>query len=121
MATLTATLKLGSNDATSDILSIKADDSLTVEAPIAGPSRTTVETASATNILTSAVNTSKAYVYVKNLDATNFVELKTDAGDVLIELGPGEFSFFPVQGGVGLEAQADTAACEIEYGYWTTS
>jgi len=119
MATLTAILKLTSTDATTDSLSLSVSDSLSVEAPLSGPSRLSVGTSSAVNILTSGGNTAKTYVYAKNLDATNFVELKDDSGNTLIELGPGEICFLPVQGGAGLEAQADTAACEIEYGFWT--
>lgn len=119
MATLTAILKLTSTDATTDSLSLSVSDSLSIVAPLSGPSRSSIGTASATNILTSGGNTDKTYVYAKNLDITNFIELKDDSGNVLIELGPGEFCFFPVQGGAGLEAQADTAACEMEYGFWT--
>jgi len=119
MATLTAILKLTSTDATTDSLSLSVSDSLSVEAPLSGPSRLSVGTSSAVNILTSGGNTAKTYVYAKNLDATNFVELKDDSGNTLIELGPGEICFLPVQGGAGLEAQSDTAACEIEYGFWT--
>jgi len=33
-------------------------------------------------------------------------------------LSPGEFCFFPVNDGNGLEARADTASCVLEYAYW---
>jgi hypothetical protein len=121
MSTLTVTLKLVSNNSTTDPLNFGEADTLTVTSPISALSRDNITTAAAKNILTAAANTVKTYVYMKNLDATNFVEAKDDAGNVLIELGPGEFAFFPVQGSIGLEVQADTATCEVEYGFWTAN
>ena len=34
-------------------------------------------------------------------------------------LNPGEFLFIPLWPDTGFEIQADTAACIVEYGYWT--
>ena len=68
---------------------------------------------------TSADNTSITYVYLKNLDTTNIITVKTDAGVAFLDLGPREFVFLPVKGAVGLEVQANVAACVLEYGYWT--
>jgi len=58
------------------------------------------------------------FFYFKNLDATNFVILQTTASVQYARVGPGEFAFFPINDSVGLEARADTASCDIEYGYW---
>ena len=58
------------------------------------------------------------YFYAKNLDSTNFVILQTTASEQYARLSPGEFCFFPINDGVGLEARADTASCDLEYGYW---
>ena len=54
----------------------------------------------------------------ENLDATNFVVLQTTASVQYARVGPGEFTFFAVNDGVGLEARADTATCNVEYAYW---
>ena len=119
MATLTPLLKLTSADATADPLALSETDTLTVQAPSVSLAKASILHTAPTNILTAAANTLDTYVYLKNTDATNFVEVKTDAAAVLIQLNPGEFAFFPVQGAIGLELQASTATCVIDYGYWT--
>ena len=70
----------------------------------------------------------KAYFFVidfttfgnKSLDkdASNFVILQTTGSVQYARLSPGEFCFFPVNDGNGLEARADTASCVLEYAYW---
>jgi len=121
MATLNVTLGITSTDATSENLNLGASDVLTVGNPIESTSKATVDTVSVFNILTSAANTNITYVYVKNADATNVITLKDDAGNSIIDLSAGEFAFLPVKGGVGLEALANVAPCDIEYGFWTKS
>ena len=120
MATLTATLALTSTDATSESLGLTVTDALSTTNPAISVARQSVATTGQFDILT----TSKAditYVYVKNIDTTNIITLKTDGGVAHMDLGPGEFAFFPVKGAVGLEATANTAPCVLEYGYWTKS
>ena len=58
-----------------------------------------------------------------NITARNVddITIKADDGTSVMDLGPEEFAFFPVKGGVGLEATANTSACVLEYGYWTKS
>ena len=121
MATLNVTLGITSTDATSENLNIGASDILTVGNPLESSSRATVGTVSVFNILTTAANTSVTYVYVKNADSTNIITLKDDAGNPIIDLSAGEFAFFPVKGGIGLEALANVAPCILEYGFWTKS
>tara|TARA_R100000482_G_scaffold102010_1_gene45102 strand:- start:67 stop:432 length:366 start_codon:yes stop_codon:yes gene_type:complete len=121
MATLTPTLTLTSTDATSDSLSITVTDTLTVDVPVVNMSEINVLHTGATNILTSAANTSITYVYLKNADSTNIITVKADDATAIMDLGPLEFAFFPVKGAVGLEAQANVATCKLEYGYWTKS
>ena len=53
------------------------------------------------------------------IDTTNFVILQTTASVQYARLSPGEFAFFPINDGAGLEARADTASCILEYAYWT--
>ena len=117
MATLKTTLTLSSNDAMSDVLSITVTDRLTVGNPTE-LSRKSIATDAATNLRTTS-DSSITYVYLKNMDTTNIIVVKTDGGVAFADLNPGEFAFLPLKGAVGLEVQADTAACVLEYGYWT--
>ena len=117
MATLTPTLTLTSTDASSDSLSITVTDTLTTTLPSQGLSRQTITTADNQELVDDAVS-GVYYFYAKNLDASNFIILQTTASVQYARLGPGEFAFFPINDSVGLEARADTASCDIEYGYW---
>ena len=117
MATLTPTLTLATTDATSDALSITVSDSLTTSNPSVNIARASIATDAATNILTTST-AAITYVYLKNMDGTNIITVKTDGATAFSDLGPGEFMFFPLKGATGLEVQANTAACILEYGYW---
>ena len=105
MATVTAQLTLTSNTSTSDALNLILNDTLTTKEPVVGISRVSVATIS--------------YVYLKNTDPTNIIVVKNDAGQNISYLGPGEFAWFPLKGATGLECTAVTAACVLEYAYWT--
>tara|TARA_S200002703_G_scaffold138381_1_gene128560 strand:+ start:262 stop:624 length:363 start_codon:yes stop_codon:yes gene_type:complete len=118
MATLVPTLTLESTDATSDSLSLSVTDSLTVTHPSTGISRITITTADNQELVDEAVSGVK-YFYAKNTDTTNFVVLQTTASVQYARLSPGEFAFFPINDGAGLEARADTASCVLEYACWT--
>tara|TARA_R100001594_G_scaffold140938_1_gene186431 strand:- start:1159 stop:1521 length:363 start_codon:yes stop_codon:yes gene_type:complete len=117
MATLNVTLTLSSSDATSDNLSLTAVDSLTIGAPIQGISQVTITTADNQELVDDGTS-GVFYFYAKNTDSTNFVILQTTASEQYARLSPGEFCFFPVNDGNGLEARADTASCVLEYAYW---
>jgi hypothetical protein len=117
MATLTATLALTSTDATSESLGLTVTDALTIGPPTVGVSRLTITTADNQEIVDEAVS-GVYYLYAKNTDATNFIILQTTASVQYARLSPGEFCFFPVNSGVGVEARADTASCILEYAYW---
>ena len=117
MATLTPTLTLTSSDATSDSLALSVTDSLTVTAPAVGVSRLTITTADNQELVDEGTS-GIFYFYAKNTDATNFVILQTTGSVQYARLSPGEFCFFPVNDGNGLEARADTASCVLEYAYW---
>ena len=120
MATLTAALTLTSaaGDITSDALAVSVSDALTVTTPSVGLSRTTITTADNQELVDEATS-GVFYFYAKNLDATNFVILQTTASVQYARLSPGEWCFFPINDGAGLEARADTASCVLEYAYWT--
>ena len=117
MATLKPTLSLSSTDATSDTLSFSVTDTLTVTDPSVGLSRKTITTADNQELVDEGT-AGVFYFYAKNTDATNFIVLQTTASVQYARLSPGEFCFFPVNDGNGLEARADTASCIIEYAYW---
>ena len=118
MATLSTTLTFSSSDATSDTLKVTNTDTLTIGEPAVNIARASIATGAATNIITTA-NAAITYVYLKNTDTSNFVTVKIDAGTDFAVLSAGEFMLLPMKGGVGLEVQADTGACIVEYGYWT--
>ena len=117
MATLITTLTLASTDATSDTLSVSVSDSLTTTEPSQGISRQTITTSDNQEIVDDSVS-GVFYFYAKNIDSTNFVILQTTASVQYARLSPGEFCFFPVNDGAGVEARADTASCVLEYAYW---
>ena len=118
MATLIPTLTLSSTDVTSDPLSFTVTDSLTVTNPSVGLSRVVITTSDNQELVDEAVS-GVSYFYAKNTDATNFVVLQTTASVQYARLSPGEFCFFPINDGAGLEARADTASCVLEYAYFT--
>ena len=117
MATLTPTLSLSSTDALSDSLNFSVTASLSVTAPTQGLTRQTITTADNQELVDDAVSGVK-YFYAKNLDSTNFVVLQTTASVQYARLSPGEFAFFPINDGAGLEARADTASCILEFAFF---
>jgi len=120
MATLNATLTLSSTDALSDVLSFTVTDELSVTAPTQGLSRQTITTADNQELVDEAVSGVK-YFYAKNLDSTNFVILQKTNSEQYARLSPGEFAFFPINDGAGLEARADTASCILEFAFFAKS
>jgi hypothetical protein len=110
MATLTPTLTLKSTTASTNALDVTVTDSLTIGAPSVGLSQITITTADDQELVDEAVSGVR-YFYAKNMDATNFVILQTTASVQYARLSPGEFCFFPINDGAGLEARADTASC----------
>tara|TARA_R100000742_G_C4226574_1_gene49077 strand:- start:149 stop:538 length:390 start_codon:yes stop_codon:yes gene_type:complete len=127
MATLTPILTLSSTDATSDLLSLSVTDSLSVTAPHVGPSKTSVSTTGANNIIQPATDGQTYYVYVKHtgVDASGSsvtttlnIEL---TGDVVIgKLAAGEFMWMPVGGhSLGVQLQASSGTIIAEYAYFT--
>ena len=116
MATLITKLTVTSSNATSDDLNLTVSDTLITTIPHQGLTRVAITTADNQEIVSTASGI--YYVYVKNLDATNFVVLQTVASVQWGRLSKGEFAFFAVNDGAGLELRADTASCNVEYAYW---
>ena len=118
MATLNTTLAISSTNVSSDSLSLSISDVLTVANPSVGLSRATITTADNQEIYDEALSAA-AYIYVKNLDVTNYVLLQTTASVVWGRLGPGEVILFSIDPAAGLELRANSASCIVEYAYWT--
>ena len=121
MATLTPTLTLTSTDATGDELNLTVTDSLTTGNPAINIARASILHTAETELLSAAAHSAIAndvYFYVKNMDGTNFVVVKSAGGADFAKLRAGEFMFLPLKLAAGLEVQADTASCNVEYAYW---
>ena len=118
MATLTATLTLSSSDVSSDVLSLTVSKGHTVGEPSISSTRVSVTTGAAVELVptSSAVHT---WVYIKNQDASNAINVRTGADVVFAELDGGDFMLFPLKASQGLEVIALSATCIVEYGYWS--
>ncbi len=59
-------------------------------------------------------STNLGYLFVKNLDATNYVQLTLDSGfaQIFAKLRPSEFCLMPVNQNT-IYAKANTAACDV--------
>jgi hypothetical protein len=107
MATLTPTLTLASTDMNGDVLNLSVTDSLSILGQV-----TTKQVVTTSDSVTFAANGgyTKSYVYLKNLSATAaetiLIELASGNDDV-IELGAGEFAFFPWSSTHDLRADAN--------------
>ena len=117
MATLVTKLTLQSSDTLSDPLNLTCSDTLSVTNPTE-LSRVSISQSGVTTLIASSVSAT-TYVYLKNIDTTNYIDVRTDGATGFIRLAAEESAFFPLMGSTGLECQADTAACVLEYGYWT--
>jgi hypothetical protein len=56
---------------------------------------------------------SPGFVYLKNLDPTNFILVGAKTTEYHIQLMPNDFAFFKTSDSIF--AKADTAACDMEY------
>jgi len=118
MATLTPTLTLSSTDALTDALSITTTDTLAITNPVEF-SKKSIATGSAQSVIAS--NSAFSYVYLKVVSSTNdaaWVQVKL-GGDVKLKMRVGEFAFFPLYNAQAITAEAQTAACVMEYGAWS--
>jgi hypothetical protein len=117
MGTLVPTLTLTDSTTFSDEISFSVTDSLTTGTPSQGLTKVTITTSDNQELVDEAVSGVR-YFFAKNTDASNFVILQTTASVQYARLSPGEWCFFPINDGAGLEARADTASIVLEYAYW---
>ena len=118
MATITPKLTITSSNAMTDVLSIALSDVLTVTDPVE-ISKVNITTGAGSvgrNTLVPSSDSNTYYVFLKNTDSTNFVLVRRDNGSNFMKLHAGEFAFFTLADGIGLECQADTDTVKIEYG-----
>ena len=122
MATLNTTLSINSTTVSSNALSLSISDVLNVGNPVTGLSRESEATDADTVVVAASVSSSM-YVYVKNIDSTNLIYLKTDAqGETpFARLHAQEAILFCVAPSTGLHLRADTGACIVEFATFTKS
>tara|TARA_R110002012_G_scaffold11069_2_gene49677 strand:- start:46 stop:408 length:363 start_codon:yes stop_codon:yes gene_type:complete len=120
MATLNTTLSISSSNVASNNLSVSIADVLQVTNPIKGISRETVATDADTEIVAASVSTHQ-YVYLKNVDSTNLIFVKTDGDVTYAQLHPQEAMFFCLRASVGLHLRANAQACIVEFATFTKS
>tara|TARA_Y100000401_G_scaffold2817_1_gene2028 strand:- start:4725 stop:5099 length:375 start_codon:yes stop_codon:yes gene_type:complete len=116
MATLTPTLTLASTDISADeTLNLTATDSLTV----AGGSTTfQVVTSTTAAVFLANGGYTKSYVYLQNLSSATaeIIHIRTATGGTdILDLGAGEFAFFPWSADVDLafDAASGTPTMEV--------
>tara|TARA_R100000742_G_C4245558_1_gene64556 strand:+ start:48 stop:407 length:360 start_codon:yes stop_codon:yes gene_type:complete len=114
---LIPTLTITDSTTFSDIINFTVTDSLTTGTPSQSLTKATITTADNQELVDEATS-GVFYFFAKNHDTTNFVILQTTGSVQYARLSPGEWCFFPINDGAGLEARADTASCVLEYAYW---
>ena len=126
MATLTPTLTLVSTDAFShQPINISATDSLSVVAPYTDLSR--VAAATGGTLILAQSGSPITYVYIKHTGVlasngnatTNLVTVRDEDDASIATLAAGEFCFFPLAAGIGLEVLTADAAAFVEYIYFS--
>jgi hypothetical protein len=116
MATLINKLTLTSNDAVSDAINITLSDILTVTDPIEMGKRNVTTAVAGGGEFVAAADSNTYYVYLKNLDTTNFVYVQDAAAATFGKLFPGEFMWFTLAPSEGMELRADTDTVKVQYG-----
>ena len=116
MASVTFKLGIQSSTVTTDKLDLLVEKNVAVDLPYGGVTRHSIATAAAT-LLTPATHAA-SMIYVRNLDPTNFIELKETGGTVIASIPAGLFCLVPVEADSVPQLQADTAACVAEVGIW---
>ena len=114
---LVPTLTITDTTTFTDEINFSVTDSLTTSTPSQSLTKATITTADNQELVDNGVS-GVFYFFAKNHDSTNFVILQTTNSEQYARLSPGEFCFFPINDGNGLEARADTASCVLEYAYW---
>ena len=116
MATLSTKLTITSSNAKTDALSISFTDTLTITDPAETGKRNVTTAVAGGGEFVPASDSNTYYVYLKNLDDTNFVYVQDAAAATFGKLHPGEFTWFTLAPSEGMELRADTDTVKVEYG-----
>jgi len=114
---LDVTLKLSSTQPINGLLTLDetVTAALTYDDTEVTTNTITVATGSASVIFADAGTDGTVYVYLKNTDTTNFITVQNDAGGIIGRVNAGEFAFLPVHTNEGIQVQADTSSCVVEF------
>ena len=99
-------------------LSLSHSDVLAVKPPMTGITRQTITTSANQEIIDNAYS-DDVFVYIRNTDGTQIVELMMEDNSNFGQLHPGEFAFFPLKASSGLEVQTVAGTAVVEFAYWT--
>jgi len=116
MATLSTKLTVTSTDARTDNFSLTLSDTLVIADPIETGKRNVTTAVAGGGEFVPASDSNTYYVYLKNLDGTNFVYVQDAAAATFGKLHPGEFTWFTLAPSEGMELRADTDTVKVEYG-----
>ena len=119
MAKLNTTLALSSATLVDGIL--KLDTSLETDLSFSDTSSDTATITHGAAIEIIATGGADKYIYIKNTDAINYVELQISAGTHYGTVHPGDFVFYCVKAGAGLKLQANTGDCIVDYMFFSKS
>lgn len=108
-----------SNSNLKDRVVLEADsiDQNTANPIMIGKVESIPTTAGGTAISTTGITT-LGWMYVKNLDGTNYVTIGPESGGAIvsfIKLKAGEHAIFRLQTGITIRMLANTAACRVYY------
>jgi hypothetical protein len=117
MASVKFRLGIQSSTTTTDKLDFSVEKNTPVTTPYGALSRT--EVPHTTPQVLSGTSNPDQMIYIKNLDTTNYVDVMNNAGEIMSKVLPGLFVLLCVPASAGIEVQADTAAVDIEYGFWS--
>jgi hypothetical protein len=94
-----------------------ASETLLISQALAGKWDTVISIPTSDTALSPANITTMGWLYLKNLDATNFLSYGPTSGGAIVKLGrikPGEHAWLRLEPGITLRMQADTAAVKVQ-------
>lgn len=89
-------------------------DTGTSQITIAGTAVASGIRSASTSWTSQSIVAAPGYVYVKNLDSTNYLELGPDGTASMVKLKAGQWGIFPIAG-TTLYTRANTAAVDFEF------
>jgi hypothetical protein len=121
MATLTSILQLSTSGVAKDRVNFTSSKIANVKNPVIQTGTMSIDNSGEDTIATAPVGKGAGdgmYIYIKNTDASAFLEVFFDAVNTL-KVGPGEIAFFCVHDGKAVKGTASAGTVKIEYGSWT--